>query len=178
MATFTASGIIPAYKDISGKLGISMQQASYLTSLQIAIMSGAPLFWKPLTSRYGRRPIFLLSVICSLVCNVGCAKSRSYASMAACRALVSFFISPPSAMGSAIVTETFFRRDWAKCMGVWTIMVTLGVPTGPLIFGFVTYRVDYQWIYWTLAIVGAIAAPTRRSLTFFFFFFFSPSETG
>ena len=148
-----------------------MQQASYLTSLQIAIIGGAPLFWKPLSSRYGRRPIFLLSVICSLVCNVGCAKSRSYAAMAACRALVAFFICPPSAMGSAIVTETFFRRDWAKCMGVWTIMVTLGVPTGPLIFGFVTYRVDYQWIYWTLAIVGAIAAPTRRSLTFFFFFF-------
>ena len=171
MCTFSSTAIIPAYKDISGTLGISMQQVSYLTSLQIVITGAAPLFWKPLSNRYGRRPIFLLGVICGLVCNVGCAKSRSYAALAACSALMSFFMCPPTAMGSSVVTETFFQRDWAKCMGLWTIMLTLGVSTGPFIFGFVTYRVDYQWIYWTLAIVSTISAPTRRSLTFFFFFF-------
>ena len=132
-----------------------MQQASYLTSLQIVILGAAPvLFWRPLSGRYGRRPTLLLSVICSLVCNVGCARSQSYAAMAACRALVAFFISPAVGLGSAVVIETFFQRDWAKSMGIWTIMITLGIPTGALIFGFVVYRVDYHWIYWILAIVS------------------------
>lgn len=154
MGTFMASSIIPAYSDITQKLGVSMQQASYLTSLQIAVLGGAPLFWKPLSNRFGRRPIFLLSLICSLVCNVGCAKSPDYASTAACRALAAFFISPASAIGSAVVMETTFKRDRARYMGVWTLMVTLGVPSGPFIFGFVAYRAGYQWIYWVLAIVS------------------------
>lgn len=84
------------FNRISEEYGVSIQRASYLTSLQIAILGGAPLFWKPLSNRYGRRPIFLTSLVCSLVCNVGCAKSTDYASTAACRALQAFFISPAS----------------------------------------------------------------------------------
>ncbi|KAL4910339.1 hypothetical protein BDW74DRAFT_144897 [Aspergillus multicolor] len=155
MSTFTAS-IIPAYEDISIDLKVSIQKASYLTSLQIAVLGGAPLFWKPLSNRYGRRPIFLLSTILSLVCNIGCAKSPDYASMAACRALTAFFISPAAAIGSAVVTETFFRKERGRYMGIWTLMVTLGVPVGPLIFGFVANRAGYRWIFWVLAIINGV----------------------
>lgn len=154
MGTFMASAVIPAYSTIAEDFGVSLQRASYLTSLQIAILGGAPLFWKPLSNRFGRRPIFLLSLICSLVCNVGCAKSPDYASTAACRALAAFFISPASAIGSAVVMETTFKKDRARYMGVWTLMVTLGVPSGPFIFGFVAYRAGYRWIYWVLAMVS------------------------
>ncbi|KAJ5404437.1 hypothetical protein N7509_004308 [Penicillium cosmopolitanum] len=166
MGTFTAAAIICAYEDISLELNVSIQRVSYLTSLQIAILGGAPLFWKPLSHRFGRRPIFLLSLILSCVCNVGCAKSPDYASMAACRALVAFFISPAMAIGSGVVTETFFRHERARYMGIWTVMVTLGVPVGPFIFGFVAQRVGYRWIYWILAITNAVE--------FILYIFFGP----
>ncbi|KAL2797102.1 major facilitator superfamily domain-containing protein [Aspergillus keveii] len=156
MGTFTAAAIIPAYEEIVKDVGVSIQRVSYLTSLQIAILGAAPLLWKPLSHRYGRRPIFLASLVLSCVCNIGCAKSPDYASMAACRALVAFFISPAMALGSAVVMETFFKHQRAMYMGVWTVMVTLGVPIGPFIFGFVAERVGYRWIYWTLAITNAV----------------------
>lgn len=165
MGTFTAAAIICAYENIALDLGVSIQRVSYLTSLQIAILGGAPLFWKPLSSRFGRRPVFLLSLILSCVCNIGCAKSPDYASMAACRALVAFFISPAMAIGSGVVTETFFRHERARYMGIWTVMVTLGVPVGPFIFGFVAQRVGYRWIYWILAIVSIFVSVQREILT-------------
>lgn len=155
MAAFAASAIIPAYENIAEDLGVSLQRTSYLTSLQIAILGGAPLFWRPLSTRYGRRPIFIISLIGSLAFNIGCAKSQTYGAMAACRALQSFFISPPNAIGSAVVVETFFKKERARYMGVWTVMITLGIPLAPLIFGFVTYYAGYRWIYWILAIVSA-----------------------
>ncbi|KAJ5887124.1 hypothetical protein N7504_011171 [Penicillium tannophilum] len=166
MGTFTAAAIICAYENIALDLGVSIQRVSYLTSLQIAILGGAPLFWKPLSSRFGRRPVFLLSLILSCVCNIGCAKSPDYASMAACRALVAFFISPAMAIGSGVVTETFFRHERARYMGIWTVMVTLGVPVGPFIFGFVAQRVGYRWIYWILAITNGVQ--------FILYLFFGP----
>ena len=73
--------------------------------------------------------------------------------MAVCRAIVAFFISPAAAIGSAVVAETFFRKDRARYMSIWTLMVTLGVPVSPFIFGFVAYHVNYRWIFWILAIV-------------------------
>lgn len=156
MGAFTASAIIPAYESLAEDLGVSLQRTSYLTSLQIAILGGAPLFWRPLSTRYGRRPIFIISLIGSLLFNIGCAKSTSYAAMATCRAFQSFFISPPSAIGSAVVVETFFKRERAKYMGVWTLMITLGIPLAPFIFGFVTYHAGYRWIFWILAIINGV----------------------
>lgn len=156
MSTFTAASIIPAYETIALDLGVSLQRITYLTSLQIAILGGAPLFWKPFSSRYGRRPIFMLSLLVSLVGNIGCAKSPTYATMALCRAIVAFFISPAAAIGSGVVTETFFKNERARYMGIWTLMVTLGVPISPFIFGFVANDVGYRWIYWILAMVSRV----------------------
>jgi MFS family permease len=153
MATFTAASIQSAFEAIAADLHVSLTRASYLTSLQIAILGGAPLFWRPLSNRFGRRPIFIISLICSLVGNIGCANSHSYATMGLCRAIVAFFISPAAAIGSAVVAETFFKKDRARYMGVWTLMVTIGVPISPFIFGFVALRVGYRWIYYVLAIV-------------------------
>lgn len=154
MSTFMASGIIPAYENIAEDLRVTLQQTSYLTSIQIAVIGGAPLFWRPLSTRFGRRPIFIISLIGSLCFNIGCAKTQTYAAMAACRALVAFFISPAAAIGSAVVVETFFKQERAKMMGVWTLLLTVGIPIAPFIFGFVTYNVGYRWIYWIFAIIN------------------------
>lgn len=156
MSTFMAAGIIPAYANIAANFDVTIQQASYLTSVQIAVIGGAPLFWRPLSTRFGRRPIFIISLVGSILFNIGCAKSQSYATMATCRAFVAFFICPAAAIGSAIVVETFFKHERAKWMGIWTLMVTLGVPLAPFIFGFVIYNVGYRWTYWIFAMINGV----------------------
>lgn len=154
MATFTAAAIQSSFEPIAVDLNVSLHRASYMTSLVIAVIGGAPLVWRPLADRFGRRPIFLLSLLVSCVGNIGCAKSPSYATMGLCRAITAFFICPAAAVGSGVVAESFFKEDRARYLGLWTLMVTLGVPVAPLVFGFVSGRVGYRWIYWILAIVS------------------------
>lgn len=157
MTTFIAASIIPVYENISEDLGVSITKASYLTSLQIAVLGWSPLFWKPIANRFGRRPVWLISTMGALLFNVGCALSHSYAAMGVCRAFTSFFISPAIAIGSGVVTETYFKRQRAQYMGIWTLLVTLGPPAGPFFMGFVGYQTgDYRWVYWVLAIVNGI----------------------
>jgi len=156
MATFTAASIQSAFENIAEDLDVPLQTATYLTSLFIAILGIAPLFWQPISKRYGRRPVFLISLVFSAIGNIGCAKSPSYASMAVCRAITAFFISPAAAIGSGIVKEVFFKADRARYMGIWTLMVTIGVPVAPFLFGFLAFRITYRWIYWTLAITNAV----------------------
>jgi len=126
MTTFTAACVIPAFEYFSIDLGISLTRASYLTSIQILILGFSPLFWKPISNRFGRRPIWLISTLGSLICNIGCAESHSYASQVVTRLLVAFFISPAIAIGSAVVAETFFQKERGEKMGVWALMVNLG----------------------------------------------------
>lgn len=164
ICSFTASSVIPAFKDISVRLGVTIQAASYMTSLQIAILGGAPLLWHPLAKRYGRLPIYTLSLLGSIAANIGSARSDSYGALAACRAIGALFISPAAALGSGTVQEMFFARERARYMGVWTLMFTVGVPLAPFIFGFVVERVGYEWIFWTLAIVSSDGLPAAEKM--------------
>ncbi|KAI9151260.1 putative MFS multidrug transporter [Paramyrothecium foliicola] len=145
-----------AFVDIAEDLGVTVQRASYLTSLVIIILGAAPFLWRPLSDTYGRRSIFLLSLLCSLVGNIGCAVSPSYETMALCRAITAFFICPAGSLGTAVVSESFFRKERARYMGIWTTMVTLGVPVAPFLFGFLAMRIGYRWVYWVLAITNAL----------------------
>ncbi|PNP86432.1 hypothetical protein FNYG_00134 [Fusarium nygamai] len=118
MGTFTGAAIIPAFGTIAEDLDVSVPTTTYLTSLQIMILGVAPFFWLPLSQRFGRRPIFLISLVCSLAGNIGCAKSMSYSSMAGSRAVVAAFIAPAGAIGSGVVQETFFKHERARYMGI------------------------------------------------------------
>lgn len=159
MGMFVAAAISCAFVEIAEDLNVSVQRASYLLTLFIAILGAGPLVWKPLSQTWGRRPIFLLSLVCSLIGNVGCAVSHTFATMGLCRAITSFFICSPASLGSGVVHEVFFKRHRAQCIGVWTTMVTLGIPVAPLVFGFAVIRVGYRWIYWSLAIVSFLVFP-------------------
>ncbi|KAG7416852.1 Efflux pump radE [Fusarium oxysporum f. sp. rapae] len=156
MATFIAAAIIPAFPELAEDLGVSLQQVSYLTTLQIAFLAVAPAIHRPFANIFGRRPMFLVSLLASMLGNIGCAKSSSYTAMAACRAIVAFFISPAAALGSGVVTETFLRKHRARCLGIWTLMSILGVPLAPLTMGFIAAAGGYQWIYWTLSIINGV----------------------
>ncbi|KAJ4145833.1 hypothetical protein LMH87_004665 [Akanthomyces muscarius] len=156
ICSFTASSVIPAFKDISERLGVSIQAASYMTSLQIAVLGVAPLLWHPLAKRYGRLPIYVLCLLGSIASNVGSARSGTYGALAACRALGAFFISPAAALGGGTVQEMFFAQERARYIGVWTLMFTIGVPFAPFLFGFAVERAGYEWIFWSLAITNVV----------------------
>ncbi|KAJ2900740.1 MFS general substrate transporter [Zalerion maritima] len=156
MTTFNAGAIMPAFSRIAADVGVTVPDASYLTSIQILVLGISPLLWRPLGDTYGRRPVFLASLVMSGVFNVGCALSTSYAMLIIFRLLVAFFIAPASAIGSGVVAETFFVRERPAYIGMWTVMVTLGVPIGSLIFGPVAYVASWQVVFWCLAGVNAV----------------------
>ncbi|KAH8799675.1 putative MFS transporter [Xylogone sp. PMI_703] len=157
MTTFTASSIIPAFDLLAQDLGVTIQDASYLVSLQILMLGIGPLMWKPFCRKYGRRPSWLLSTGLSLICNIGCAKGTSYGTMMICRILVAFFISPGGAFGSGVVSECFFAHERGQKMGIWAHVLSsyyVYPAIGPLTMGFVAQHLGWAWIYWIVTILN------------------------
>lgn len=135
MTTFQAAAIISAYEPLAMSLGTTIQGASYLTSAQIIVLGFAPLFWKPVSQRFGRRPVWLISTLCSGLFNIGCALSTTYGSMMVYRCFSAFFIAPPIGIGSGVVVELFLANQRGQKMGIWTLLITLGPPSGPVYHG-------------------------------------------
>ncbi|PLB47492.1 MFS general substrate transporter [Aspergillus steynii IBT 23096] len=155
-ATFMAAGIIPAYDTMAEEYNVTVPEASYLTSIQILLLGLCPFVWKPITSIYGRYHVFLFSVLGSMVCNIGGARCTTYGAQMGTRILTSILISPPIGIGSGVITELCEPEKRAQKLGWWTVMITLGTPSGPFIMGFVAKHIGIEWIFWIFAIINFV----------------------
>lgn len=70
--------------------------------------------------------MWLISTLFSAVLNIGCARTHSYGAQMVVRILEAVFISPALAIGSGVVTETFFAHERGQKVGIWALMVTMG----------------------------------------------------
>ncbi|KAK7224687.1 hypothetical protein V2G26_012690 [Clonostachys chloroleuca] len=153
MIGFVAGSPIPAFE-------------AFANDFDVAVLGVAPLFWRPLSERFGRRPMWLISTLLCMVCSIGCACCTTYAQMLVARAFQAFFNAPAGAVGPAVVVELFFAKERGQKLGIWTLMVTLGNPLGPLLMGFVAVRVGWRWIFWIMAVLNGAQ--------FIGYLFFSP----
>ncbi|KAN0099564.1 MFS multidrug transporter [Hyaloscypha variabilis] len=154
MSTGCAVAVVPAFQTFSRLYHTTLTNASYLGSAQLITLALGPILWVPIANRYGRRPIWLISVIGAGLFNMGCALSQSYGANMACRVMSAFFISPGIAMGQAVVAETFFAHQRASKMGIWALAITLGPPMGPFAAGFIIQHLGWRWMYWVMAILN------------------------
>ncbi|KAJ5513525.1 Translation elongation/initiation factor/Ribosomal beta-barrel [Penicillium fimorum] len=139
MTNFVGAGIIPVYTTLAEKFGIEIQDVSYLTSIHVShitfpstpsheklidpkiLCTGlTPFFLVPLSTRYGRRPVWLISTLFTAVCNIGCAESQSYTPMLVCRILGSLMLGAPIALGPPIVMESFAEHERGLALGTWS----------------------------------------------------------
>ncbi|KAL2793297.1 MFS general substrate transporter [Aspergillus keveii] len=155
-ATFVAAGIIPAYETLAEEYGITVPQASYLTSAQILLFGIAPFVWKPITAIYGRYHVFLFSVFGAMLCNIGSAKATTFGAQMTARVLGAILISPPFGIGSGVINDLCEPEHRAQKLGWWTLMLTLGTPCGPFIMGFVTQHIGVEWIFWIFTIINFV----------------------
>ncbi len=72
-----------------------------------------PLVFVPLSNTFGRRPVFVVTIFCAILLNVGVSFCQSYGAHITLRILIPFFLSPPIALGGAIVAEIFFASQRA-----------------------------------------------------------------
>ncbi|KAI5962521.1 uncharacterized protein KGF55_003597 [Candida pseudojiufengensis] len=156
MATFMASGVVPAFGELSVLLGHSTHQISYLTSCQIILIGSFPMVWTPVMNRYGKRLLLIISVFGSMCFSIGCVFCKDYESLIALRCISAIFISPGLAVGGAIVSETTFSHQRGSRSGVWSIMVNLGTMFGPLLMGFVAQFVEPKYIFVVFAAINFV----------------------
>ncbi|KAG9029992.1 hypothetical protein FRB95_004638 [Tulasnella sp. JGI-2019a] len=153
MGPFLAAAAIPGFLAFVKDFDISITQASYFVSVQIIFLGVAPLCWGPIANRIGRRPVYLISTLGAAICTFAGAYCHSYGTLMITRVFSAIMISPPQAIGSSSVKEMFFQHERGQKMGIWLLLVTLGPPSAPFIFGFVVQHKSWRWIFWIISII-------------------------
>ncbi|MEO5793649.1 MAG: DHA2 family efflux MFS transporter permease subunit [Rhodoferax sp.] len=146
-----------ALPHMAGALSASQDQASWvLTSYIVAAAITTPLTgW--LTGRFGRKRIFLISVVGFTVASALCGLSNSLTEIVLARLLQGVFGAALVPLSQAIMLDTNPKEKHAQAMAIWGMGVMLGPILGPTLGGWLTDNFSWRWVFFVNIPVGIVS---------------------
>lgn len=171
----TLNMFLPALAALAEDFGVSYGTAALSVSAYMVATAVLQLIVGPLSDRYGRRPVILVSVAGFVVASIGCALAESFTSFMVWRVAQAAIISA-NALGRAIVRDVSPPREAAARLGIIGSVMALAPMLAPLAGGLLLTVADWRtsfvlftmmglgllWLVWSD--VGETAPRTARSL--------------
>jgi MFS transporter, DHA2 family, multidrug resistance protein len=169
-----------ALPHMQGSLSATYDQMTWvLTSYIVAAAIMTPLTgW--LADRYGRKPLFLVSIVGFTLSSALCGLAQSLDQIVLFRILQGAFGAALIPMSQAVLFDTYPPRDHGRAMAIWGLGVVLGPTIGPMLGGWLTDNYSWRWVFYInvpfgiLAVLGVLAyfpdtEHERKSFDFFGF---------
>jgi DHA2 family multidrug resistance protein len=141
---------------MQGSLGASQEQINWVLTSYIvasAIMT-PPIGW--LSARFGRREIFLMSVVGFTMASILCGLATSLTEIVAFRLLQGVFGAALIPLSQAIMLDIFPPARQGQAMAMWGMGVMLGPILGPTLGGWLTESYGWRWVFFINLPVGIL----------------------
>ncbi|KAF2102510.1 MFS general substrate transporter [Rhizodiscina lignyota] len=149
LSNYTLASITPGFLGIVEEFGVTITKATYLLTTQILSLGVGNLFWIPLSLKFGKRPICIISSAIFFAACVWSAKAGSYGSLLGARIIQGFGASSSEALGPAIVADLYFLHERGKMVGIYTFMIASGAAFGGIFAGLAVHNSgDWRWAFW------------------------------
>ncbi|KAJ5496292.1 Major facilitator superfamily domain general substrate transporter [Penicillium fimorum] len=152
--TYLTTTTVPSFTEIQSQYQINYSQVNWTVAVPALGLSVGPLIWSSLGDIYGRRTVFLVGTVISLVSTIGATVADTYSGYMAARFFQGFGVSPASTVGMAVVNDLFFDYERGQKLGLWVLAIDAGLFLGPTFGGFLDL-VSATWINWFNAILFA-----------------------
>lgn len=171
----TLNMFLPALAELAAEFGIPYGTAALAVSAYMVATAMLQIIVGPMSDRYGRRPVLMISAAVFVVASIGCTFAQSFEAFMAWRVVQAAVISA-NALGRAIVRDVHAPRDAAAKLGVIGSVMALGPMVAPLVGGlvlagfgwranfviFAAFGLALFWLIW--ADVGETAPKVPRTL--------------
>jgi EmrB/QacA subfamily drug resistance transporter len=144
-----------AIPDIQRELGLSTAGIEWVVSGYILTFAGLLLAGGRLADAFGRRRFFLIGLAVFTASSLFAGLAGGAATLIAARALQGVGAALVTPTTLAIISATFTdRRERNAAVGIWGGVGALALAVGPVLGGFLTQHVSWEWIFWINLPVG------------------------
>ena len=109
-----------------------------------------------LSARYGRKKIYLLSIVSFTISSMLCGMAWDLSSMVIFRVIQGMGGGALIPVSQAILRETFPPEEQGMAMGLYGFGVVLGPAFGPTVGGWLTDHYSWPWIFYINVPIGII----------------------
>jgi MFS transporter, DHA2 family, multidrug resistance protein len=141
---------------VQGTLSATQDEMGWvLTSYIVAAAITIPLAgW--LASEFGRRRIFLLSIVLFTVASALCGMATTLPQIVLFRFLQGVGGAALVPLSQAVLFDINSPKDFGRAMSIWGIGVTLGPILGPALGGWLTENYSWRWVFFINLPVGVL----------------------
>lgn len=148
VTAYTAGSYSAGSTEMSKEFGVS----------QIAIYVGittfttgfaiAPMVLAPFSEINGRKPVFVVTGILFVVCQMCCAVTRSFPGLLVARFFAGVGGSTFSTMVGGVLSDIYHTEDRNTPMALFAGAAFFGTGLGPLVSGFIAQNVSWRWVFY------------------------------
>lgn len=133
---------------MQGSLSATQDQMAWvLTSYIIAAAIMTPLTgW--LASRFGRKRVFMISIVGFTIASVLCGIAQSLPQMVVFRLLQGIGGAALVPLSQAVLLDINPPERHARAMSIWGMGVVLGPILGPALGGWLTENYEWRWVFY------------------------------
>ncbi|KAK4870519.1 hypothetical protein LT330_004867 [Penicillium expansum] len=151
-------------KQISESQRVSLADLNLGTGLMQLMQGWANLLWQPVAMTYGRRLVYLVTIICSIGPALWVPLAHGASQWYAHRILLGLFCSSVESLPELSVQDLFFAHERGNYMALYTFVLFGSNFTAPFLAGFIADGLGWQWVMYLATVFLGIC-----SLILFFF---------
>lgn len=154
---FSDTVYLPALVEIEQELNTSTTLVDYTISTYLIAAACAGLFWGPLSDRFGRKIILILSFILFIGATIVCIFTRSIVLLMIFRSLQGAFIAASFIVGQSAIVDIYPSERLGFAMGLFLVPLLVGPIVGPFIGGILCNVFGWRSTFISLAIMAVLA---------------------
>ena len=150
--------------DITAETGISTAALVQGTGLMFLFLGWGCLIWQPIARTYGRRGVYVISMLSLVPLMVWTAYSNTEGEWYAHRILLGLFGAPVESLPEVSIPDVFFAHDRGTWMSIYVFVLFGSNFLAPLIAGWFSQAFGWRW---TMNL-GAITSAASFLILYFF----------
>ncbi|KAK9234239.1 major facilitator superfamily domain-containing protein [Lipomyces kononenkoae] len=156
MVGFTSAAIYSVLEPISNATDLSLGDLNAGTGYMFLLFGWGCLVWQPLASQYGKRPIYLLSILVTGAIMVWAPYTKSDGQWIANKILQGFFGAPIESLCEISMADICFTHERGTAIAAYGLTLIGSSFLAPVIAGFIANSQGWQWVLYWCAIFCAI----------------------
>ncbi|MHB1229749.1 MAG: multidrug effflux MFS transporter [Halothiobacillus sp.] len=157
IAPFTVDAYLPSFPAIAQEFGVDDATMQLTLSLYLWFFGGMMLVHGPLSDRFGRRHMVLVSLMIYAVASVGAALAGTINELIAARIVQGIAAGAGVVIGRALVRDLFEGATAQRVMSNITFVFAAAPAIAPIIGGGLDAVFGWRSVFWFLALFAGVS---------------------